>query len=154
VKTIGATLMLAALAGCCGADAERPDPKASEQKVIESIMGMYQAFQQADLPKVGKYMTETSTCYDATKSVLLTGRKAVLDHFGAILAQHKPGEAWESSIEGMQVTVSDDMAVATYQVRTSAGGMHAVAAVTHVFQRRGSEWLATHLHRSWNVAPK
>ena len=99
-------------------------------------------------------MTEDSTCYDATRSVLLTGRKAVLDHFGAILAQHKPGEAWESSIEGMKVTTSNDMAVATYQVRTSAGGMQSVAAVTHVFQRRSGAWLAVHLHRSWNIPPK
>lgn len=146
-------LVLLSLAGCCTVEGEA-NPRAVEQKVAEAVMGMYQAFQQADLPKVGKYMTEDSTCYDATKSVLLTGRKAVLDHFGAILAEHKPGEAWESSIEGMKVSSTRDMAVATYQVRTSAGGLHAVAAVTHVFQRSGDAWLATHLHRSWNVQPK
>jgi ketosteroid isomerase-like protein len=54
----------------------------------------------------------------------------------------------------MKVTVSGDMANATYQVRTSAGGMHAVAAVTHVFRQEEGRWLAIHLHRSWNVAPK
>ena len=154
MKRIAASILIASLGACCSAEPERENPKVSEEKVIEAIMGMYQAFQQADLPKVGKYMTEDSTCYDATRSVLLTGRKAVLDHFGAILAQHKPGEAWESSIEGMKVTASNDMAVATYQVRTSAGGMHAVAAVTHVFQRRGGVWLAVHLHRSWNIPAK
>jgi ketosteroid isomerase-like protein len=147
-------LVLAASFGGCCAGEQDPNPKVSEDRVVESIMGMYQAFQQADLPKVGTYMTEDSTCYDATKSVLLTGRKAVLEHFGAILAQHKPGEAWESSIEGMTVRVSGDFAYATYQVRTSAGGMHAVAAVTHIFQHRGGLWLAVHLHRSWNIAPK
>jgi ketosteroid isomerase-like protein len=154
MKRIAGILMIATLGACCSAEPDAPNPKVSEEKVIEAIMGMYQAFQQADLPKVGKYMTEDSTCYDATQSVLLRGRKAVLDHFGAILAQHKPGEAWESSIEGMKVTTSNDMAVATYQVRTSAGGMHAIAAVTHVFQRRGGTWLAVHLHRSWNIPAK
>ena len=147
-------LMLAGLGACCNTEVDNPNPKVSQDQVVEAVMGMYQAFQQADLPKVGKYMTDDSTCYDATKSVMLTGRQAVLDHFGAILAQHKPGEAWESSIEGMKVTVSGDMANATYQVRTSAGGMHAVAAVTHVFRRVDGRWLAIHLHRSWNVMAK
>ncbi|MBV8879009.1 MAG: nuclear transport factor 2 family protein [Planctomycetaceae bacterium] len=146
--------MIVGVLGACSGTPTAPESKDAERKVTEAIMGMYQAFQQADLPKVGKYMTDDSTCYDATKSELLKGRKAVLEHFGAILAQHKPGEAWESSIEGMRVLVSGDMATATYQVRTSAGGMHAVAAVTHVFQRRGGDWLAVHLHRSWNVQPK
>lgn len=153
---IGTTAILGAIlmgVGCASPGPSATDP-AAEQKVVEAIMGMYQAFQQADLPKVGKYMTEESTCYDATKSVLLKGRKAVLDHFGAILAEHKPGEAWESSIEGMAVKSSGDTAVATYQVRTSAGGMHAIAAVTHVFQKRGGQWLAVHLHRSWNIQAK
>src|SRR5579862_1205477 len=154
MRRIAGALLIASLGACCGTDAERPDPKATEEKVIEAVMAMYQAFQQADLPKVGKYMTEDSTCYDATRSVLLTGRRAVLDHFGAILAQHKPGEAWESSIEGMNVTTVGELAYATYRVRTSAGGMHSVAAVTHVFQRRGGVWLAIHLHRSWNIPPK
>ena len=154
MRQIAGWLVIGTLGACCSADPEPQNPKAAEEKVIEAIMGMYQAFQQADLPKVGKYMTEDSTCYDATQSVLLRGKKAVLDHFGAILAQHKPGEAWESSIEGMKVATSNDMAVATYQVRTSAGGMHAVAAVTHVFQRRGGIWLAVHLHRSWNIPAK
>jgi ketosteroid isomerase-like protein len=153
MKAAIAILTMIGLGGCAttGSDAKPEDEK---KKVVEAIMGMYQAFQQADLPKVGKFMTDDSTCYDATTSTLLKGRKAVLDHFGAILAQHKPGEAWESSIEGMTVTLSGEMATATYQVRTSAGGMHAVAAVTHVFQRRGGAWLATHLHRSWNIPAK
>ncbi len=146
-------LLATSLGACCGTEQD-PNPQVSQDLVVESIMGMYQAFQQADLPKVGTYMTEDSTCYDATKSVMLTGRQAVLEHFGAILAQHKPGEAWESSIEGMKVLVSGDLANATYQVRTSAGGMHAIAAVTHVFQRRSGRWLAVHLHRSWNIPAK
>lgn len=154
MRLLASLLGIVSMAGCCSVIEEQQKPEVSQQQVVEAIMGMYQAFQQADLPKVGKFMTDDSTCYDATKSVLLTGRKAVLDHFGAILAEHKPGEAWESSIEGMKVTVSNDSALATYQVKTSAGGLHAVAAVTHVFQRRGSAWLATHLHRSWNVQPK
>lgn len=154
MRLLASLVAIGSIAGCCSVGEEQEKPEASQQQVVEAIMGMYQAFQQADLPRVGKYMTDDSTCYDATKSVLLTGRKAVLDHFGAILAEHKPGEAWESSIEGMKVTVWRDTALATYQVKTSAGGLHAVAAVTHVFQRRGSAWLASHLHRSWNVQPK
>ena len=152
-KATGILLAAMSLSGCCGGDlAGNPDE--DKKHIVEAIMGMYQAFQQADLPKVGKYMTDDSTCYDATTSVLLKGRKAVLDHFGAILAQHKPGEAWESSIEGMTVALQGNMAYATYQVRTSAGGMHATAAVTHVFRRSGEVWLAVHLHRSWNLQPK
>jgi hypothetical protein len=54
----------------------------------------------------------------------------------------------------MSVNLVGDGAYATYRVRTSAGGMHSIAAVTHVFQRRGGAWLAVHLHRSWNVLPK
>ena len=153
MRYLAAALLIATLGSCCNTEVDQ-DPKGSKQHVIEAIMGMYQAFQQADLPKVGKFMTPDSTCYDATKSEMLSGRKAVLDHFGAILAQHKPGEAWESSIEGMKVQVSGDMANATYQVKTSAGGMHAIAAVTHVFQRHGESWLAVHLHRSWNIPAK
>ena len=153
MRRLAGALLLATLGSCCNTDVDQ-DPKASSQHVIEAIMGMYQAFQQADLPKVGKYMTADTTCYDATKSQMLFGRQAVLDHFGAILAQHKPGEAWESSIEGMHVTTSRDLAVATYQVKTSAGGMHAIAAVTHVFQRHHEIWLAVHLHRSWNIPAK
>lgn len=150
---IGA-LALASLSACCGGETALGSPDEERKHVVEAIMGMYQAFQQADLPKVGKYMTDDSTCYDATTSTLLKGRKAVLDHFGAILAQHKPGEAWESSIEGMDVYVAGNLAYATYQVRTSAGGMHATAAVTHVFRRSGELWLAIHLHRSWNIPAK
>src|SRR5262245_47834166 len=148
-------LLAASLASCsCGAEPSKAGSATAERDVIEAIMGMYQAFQQRDLPKVGQYMTPDSTCYDAKKSVMLNGRDAVLEHFGAILAEHKPGEAWESAIEGMKVTVLGDMANATYQVRTSAGGMHAVAAVTHVFRRVDGRWLAIHLHRSWNVSAK
>jgi ketosteroid isomerase-like protein len=151
MRTLFALPFVAALAACAGKPVSTAD---AERLVTESIMGMYSAFQQRDLPKVGQYMTADSTCYDAKQSVMLKGRQAVLDHFGAILAEHKAGEAWESSIEGMKVTVSGDMANATYQVRTSAGGMHAVAAVTHVFRHVGGRWLAIHLHRSWNVTPK
>ena len=148
-------LLMAALSACAGPGPEPKPPSAdAERLVTEAIMGMYGAFQQKDLAKVGQFLTADSTCYDATRSVMLHGRQAVLDHFGAILAQHKPGEAWESSIEGMKVTVSGDMANATYQVKTSAGGMHAIAAVTHVFRRVDGRWLAIHLHRSWNVMPK
>jgi len=153
MRRLAGALLVATLGSCCNTEVDQ-DSKASSQHVIEAIMGMYQAFQQADLPKVGKFMTADTTCYDATRSQMLYGRQAVLDHFGAILAQHKPGEAWESSIEGMHVTMSRDLAVATYQVKTSAGGMHAIAAVTHVFQRHNESWLAVHLHRSWNLPSK
>ena len=152
MRTVICVLTAASLAACGGSEkASTPD---AERQVIEAIMGMYQAFQQRDLPKVGTYMTADSTCYDAKQSVMLRGRQAVLDHFGAILAEHKPGEAWESSIEGMKVTVVGEMANATYQVKTSAGGMHAIAAVTHVFRHVGGRWLAIHLHRSWNITPR
>ena len=155
MRTLLPAVLIASVASCSGgAEPAKQTPADAERQVVEAIMGMYQAFQQRDLPKVGQYMTADSTCYDATKSVMLIGRQAVLDHFGAILAQHKPGEAWESSIEGMSVVVSGDLANATYQVKTSAGGMHAVAAVTHVFRRVDGRWLAIHLHRSWNVLPK
>ena len=99
-------------------------------------------------------MTEGSTCTNATTSELLVGRKAVLDHFGAILSQHKPGEKWESSITDIKVFPRGDLAYATYHVTTSQGGAHAVAAVTHVFQKVGGRWLAIHLHRSWNAMPR
>ena len=145
-------ILVAALVSCSGGP--EPSKADSERQVVEAIMGMYQAFQSRDLSKVGRFMTPDSTCYDAKQSVMLDGRQAVLDHFGAILAEHKPGEAWQSSIEGMKVTVSGDMANATYQVKTSAGGMHAIAAVTHVFRRVDGRWLAIHLHRSWNISPK
>src|SRR6185436_12374295 len=154
MKHIATALLILTVAACSGGETKKENPADAERQVAEAIMGMYQAFQERDLPKVGQYMTAESTCYDATKSEMLHGRQAVLDHFGAILAQHKPGEAWESSIEGMDVRTAGNLAYATYRVRTSAGGMHAVAAVTHVFQRRGGLWLAVHLHRSWNVAPK
>jgi ketosteroid isomerase-like protein len=153
MRRILTAALLATLTACATGE-----PKASsadaERQVAEAIMGMYGAFQAKDLAKVGTFMTADSTCYDAKKSVMLHGRQAVLDHFGAILAEHKPGEVWESSIDGMKVTVSGDMANATYQVKTSAGGMHAVAAVTHVFRRVDGRWLAIHLHRSWNITPR
>jgi len=145
-------ILIATLFGC--ATESKPSSADAERHVTEAIMGMYGAFQQKDLAKVGTFMTADSTCYDATKSVMLNGRQAVLDHFAAILSQHKPGEVWESSIEGMKVTVLGEMANATYQVKTSAGGMHAIAAVTHVFRRVDGKWLAIHLHRSWNVMAK
>lgn len=153
-RVVPAILMLS-LSACCCSNPEGPRNTAeAERLVTEAVMGMYQAFQQKNLERVGQYMTAESTCYDATRSVMLTGRQAVLDHFGAILAQHKPGEVWESAIEGMKVSVVGDMANATYQVRTSQGGMHMLAAVTHVFRHVGDRWLAIHLHRSWNVMPK
>jgi ketosteroid isomerase-like protein len=152
MRSVLAAILAASLISCsAGPEPSKGNP---ERQVVESIMGMYQAFQQRDLSKVGQFMTPDSTCYDAKQSVMLNGRQAVLDHFGAILSEHKPGEAWESSIEGMKVTVVGDLANATYQVRTSAGGMHAVAAVTHVFRRVDGRWLAIHLHRSWNISPK
>ena len=154
MRIVASLLLTTALLSCSGgAEPSKPAPS-DDRQVIEAIMGMYQAFQQRDLPKVGTFMTPDSTCYDAKQSVMLNGRQAVLDHFGAILSEHKPGEAWESSIEGMKVTVLGDMANATYQVKTSAGGMHAIAAVTHVFKRVGGRWLAIHLHRSWNISAK
>ena len=86
------SLAFATLSGCCCSAPEGPRNTAeSERLVTEAVMGMYQAFQQKNLERVGQYMTAESTCYDATRSVMLTGRQAVLDHFGAILAQHKPG---------------------------------------------------------------
>ena len=155
MRSLIPSILLAGLSACCcSAPAAQKSSADAERLVAEAIMGMYQAFQQKDLAKVGQYLTVDSTCYDATRSVMLNGRQAVLDHFGAILAQHKPGEVWESSIEGMKVTVSGDLANATYQVRTSAGGMHMLAAVTHVFRQVDGRWLAIHLHRSWNLAPK
>jgi ketosteroid isomerase-like protein len=129
-------------------------PPGAERGVSEAVMGMYGAFQTRELAKVGDFMTEGSTCYNAATSEMLVGRKAVLDHFGAILAQHPPGEKWESSITDLRVTAQGDLALATYRVTTSQGGAHAVAAVTHVFQRIGGRWLAIHLHRSWNAMPK
>ena len=152
MRTTLPPILIATFAAC--ATEPKPSSPDAERQVTEAIMGMYQACQQRDLPKVGTYMTADSTCYDAKQSVMLNGRQAVLDHFGAILSEHKPGEAWESSIEGMKVTVVGDLANATYQVRTSAGGMHAIAAVTHVFRRVEGRWLAIHLHRSWNVMAK
>jgi uncharacterized protein (TIGR02246 family) len=126
----------------------------AERGVSEAVMGMYGAFQTRDLAKVGEFMTEDSTCFNATTSEMLVGRKAVLDHFGAILSQHPPGEKWESSLADLKVTARGDLALATYHVTTSQGGAHAVAAVTHLFRRIGGRWLAIHLHRSWNAIPK
>ena len=155
MRATPAAVLIAALAACASGGGETKQSSAeAERQVAEAIMGMYGAFQQKDLAKVGTFMTADSTCYDASKSVMLQGRQAVLDHFGAILSQHKPGEVWESSVEGMKVTVSGDLANATYQVKTSAGGMHAIAAVTHVFRHVGGRWLAIHLHRSWNIVGK
>ena len=144
--------MLALLVSCAQGPQEAGGD--AEKGVREAVMGMYGAFQTRDLAKVGEFMTEGSTCYNATTSEMLVGRKAVLDHFGAILGQHKPGEKWESSITDLQVTSKGEIAIATYHVNTSQGGMHAVAAVTHVFQKIGGRWLAIHLHRSWNAMPK
>ena len=125
-----------------------------EEDVAKSVMGMYAAFKTRDVSKIAEFMTEGSTCYNATTSEMLVGRKAVLDHFGAILSQHKPGEDWASSITDMKVTSRGDLAIATYHVNPSQGGNHSTAAVTHVFQKIDGRWLAIHLHRSWNAMPK
>jgi uncharacterized protein (TIGR02246 family) len=147
-----AAILAAALAGGCAAG---PGPlrESDPADVASAVMGMYGAFQQRDLARVGTFMTPDSTCYDATRSMLLKGREAVLAHFGAILGEHKPGEVWQSSIEGMSVAGEGDLAWAVYQVKTSQGGRHAAAAVTHVFRRVDGRWLAVHLHRSWNAKP-
>ncbi len=121
--------------------------------VAAAVAGMYGAFKDRNLDGVAPFMTEDSTCYDVYTSQLLVGRKAVLDHFGAILARHGQGEKWEAEIRDMQVTVSGDTAVATYQIATKSEGAHMLAAVTHVFRRAGGRWLASHLHRSWNSPP-
>ena len=123
-----------------------------ENAVTNAIHRMYDAFKAKKLEDVGPYMTEGSTCYDVYTSQLLVGRKAVLDHFGGILARHKPGEKWESELLDMKVVVDGSTAVATYKVRTAAEGGtgHMLAAVTHVFAREADGlWRASHLHRSW-----
>ncbi len=120
--------------------------------VAAAIRGMYDAFQARDLASVGKHLAAESTCYDAGTSALRVGRQAVLDHFKGILDRHQPGEKWESKLEDLEIAVSGDIAVAKYKIRTSAGGDHSLAAVTHVFRREGDRWLAVHLHRSWNMA--
>jgi len=147
-------VVMAAVFGISCAQAPAGSPPDAEKGVTEAVMGMYSAFQTRDLSKVGEFMTEGSTCYNATTSEMLVGRKAVLDHFGAILGQHKPGEKWESSITDMKVTVRGTTACATYTVNTSQGGMHAKAAVTHLFEYQSGRWLATHLHRSWNATSR
>lgn len=147
-------ILLVSLGSCCNTEVDRPRASDAERGVTEAIVGMYSAFQQRDITKVAQFMTPESTCYDAMRSEMLVGRQAVLDHFAAILAEHKPGEAWESSMEGLKVTSTGDMACATYRIKTAAGGPHSVAAVTHVFARVGDRWLAVHLHRSWNSGAK
>ncbi len=144
-------LPLLLLAGCSMCVLRATD----EQGVEGAIHGMYEAFKGKSLAGVGPFMTDDSTCYDVYTSQLLVGRQAVLDHFGAILARHKPDEKWESSIEDMKVHVTGPTAVATYKVKTSAeGGGHMLAAVTHVFAKGADgRWRATHLHRSWNSPP-
>ena len=148
MKAVTPSMMALMLLSCAKAPAD------AEKGVSEAVMGMYAAFQTRDLAKVGEFMTGGSTCYNATTSEMLVGRKAVLDHFGAILSQHKPGEKWESSITDIKVVPRGDLAVATYHVNTSQGGNHQLAAVTHVFQRIDGRWLAIHLHRSWNAIPR
>ena len=71
MRTLLCILMGASLAACGGA--EKASTADAERRVIESIMGMYQAFQQRDLPKVGQYLTADSTCYDAKRSRLADG---------------------------------------------------------------------------------
>jgi uncharacterized protein (TIGR02246 family) len=129
-----------------------------DAKAVEAaVHGMYEAFKGKTLEGVAPYMTDGSTCYDASTSQLLVGRKAVLDHFGAILARHKPDEKWQSELLDMKVVVDGSTAVATYKVRTAAEGAsgHMTAAVTHVFVREADgRWRASHLHRSWAAPPK
>lgn len=151
MRTAAAFVALAAL-GCSGAP--KTDPAAAANAVAASIRAMYEAFKARNLDAVAPHMTEGSTCYDAGTSKLLVGRKAVLDHFGAILAMHPAGEVWTASLENTRIDVEGDLAVATYQVSTKEEGAHLLAAVTHVFRRGGDgRWRAVHLHRSWNAPP-
>ena len=149
-------LLLVLSAGCstpCCGGGSSGDAKAVEA----AVHGMYEAFKGKSLDGVAPYMTEGSTCYDVYTSQLLVGRKAVLDHFGAILARHKPGEKWQSELLDMKVVVDGSTAVATYKVRTAAEGGtgHMLAAVTHVFAKGADgRWRASHLHRSWASPPK
>jgi ketosteroid isomerase-like protein len=140
--------LLVLLGSCASAPAS-----SDRDGVVASVVGMYGAFKDRNLDGVAPFMTEGSTCYDVYTSRLLVGRKAVLDHFAAILARHGQGEKWEAEIKDMEVAVSGDVAVATYKISTKAEGAHMLAAVTHVFRRQGGRWLATHLHRSWNSPP-
>jgi uncharacterized protein (TIGR02246 family) len=138
------------LGSCASAGA----PSASDENaVVRAIGGMYSAFKDRNLEGVAPFMTEDSTCYDVYTSQMLVGRKAVLDHFGAILARHGQGEKWEAAIQDMKVSVAGDLAIATYKISTKAEGAHMLAAVTHVFRREGGTWRASHLHRSWNSPP-
>ncbi len=139
-----------ALAACSSAPPSAAP--SAEEGVKASIFGMYSAFKDRSLEAVAPFMTEGSTGYDAKTSELLVGRKAVLDHFGAILQTHTVGSKWESKMQDLKIEASGDMAVATYKISTTEGGNHALAAVTHVFRKVGDRWLAVHLHRSWNVA--
>jgi ketosteroid isomerase-like protein len=143
---------LALLAGGCAGAGGAPDGVAAAD-VERAVRDMYEAFKQKSLDAVAPHMSEGSTCYDVYTSKLLVGRKAVLDHFVAILARHKPDEKWEATLEDMKVDVEGDLAVATYKVSTRAEGAHMLAAVTHVFRRQGGRWVAVHLHRSWNSPP-
>ncbi len=138
------------LAGCASAPPRSP----GAEGVTAAVRGMYEAFKDRNLDGVAPYMTEDSTCYDVYTSRMLVGRKAVLDHFAAILARHPKDEKWEAAIEDMQVAVEGDQAVATYKISTRAEGAHMLAAVTHVFRRVDGRWLASHLHRSWNAPPE
>ena len=146
--------LLALLAGC---STPCCSTSPGDAKAVEAaVHGMYEAFKAKTLDGVAPFMTEGSTCYDVYTSQLLVGRKAVLDHFGAILARHKPDEKWQSELLDMNVTVDGATAVATYKVRTAAEGGtgHMLAAVTHVFVKGADgRWRASHLHRSW-ASPK
>lgn len=141
--------LLALLAVSCAGPAPAGD---AEEGVKAAIVGMYSAFQEKKLDAVAPFMTEGSTCYDAATSQMLVGRKAVLDHFGAILARHTPDRKWKSEMLDLKVSGAGDLAVATYKISTGEGGEHNLAAVTHVFRKVGGRWLAVHLHRSWNSA--
>ena len=145
--------ILLALAACAAGRPAAMSAGGDADAVTAAVGGMYDAFKARDLQGVAPFMTEDSTCYDVYTSRLLVGRKAVLDHFAAILARHGQGEKWEATIEDMKVTVAGDLAVAVYKISTKSEGGHMLAAVTHVFRREGGKWLASHLHRSWNSPP-
>ena len=145
-------LLLCALPVLAACSSAPPAGPPAEEGVKASIFGMYSAFKDRNLEAVTPFLSEGSTCYDAKTSRMLVGRKAVLDHFGAILQTHTVGSKWESKMQDLKVDASGDLAVATYTISTTEGGNHALAAVTHVFRRQGDRWVAVHLHRSWNVA--
>ena len=53
MRRIAGAILIASLGACCGAEAERQDPKATEEKVIEAVMAMYQASSRRTCPRSG-----------------------------------------------------------------------------------------------------